>query len=274
MRVFGTGRQRGVARRLLQPVLQFLDLGQQHADDGLRFRRLPGDQFFRDLPATCPSCCGKPRPWPVRFARSFTPGRGRLLTTHHPNRSPATSYLPWIPGGGSGIPLDPVSGMETQNDEPNFVPLLHTRSFDRLAGNGRGLGAAGRGPRTTAAVGSAGPRLRESRCRREDLYTKRLRHRPRSRNRPFLCPSSRPSRSTKCRPIPSPTATWCGSAVTGPGMTIARIFCGSAVSGGPCLWEAMGAGLLATAGRAVAVGAGLLECRRCASCRGCARTSK
>jgi hypothetical protein len=29
--------------------LQFLYLGEQGTDDGLRFRRLAGDQFFRDL---------------------------------------------------------------------------------------------------------------------------------------------------------------------------------------------------------------------------------
>jgi hypothetical protein len=45
----GTGRGRGVARRLVEPILQFLDLGEQRADDGLRFGRLAGDQFFRDL---------------------------------------------------------------------------------------------------------------------------------------------------------------------------------------------------------------------------------
>ena len=47
--MFGTGRQRGIARRLFEPVLQLLDLGQQCADDGLRLRRLAGDQFLRDL---------------------------------------------------------------------------------------------------------------------------------------------------------------------------------------------------------------------------------
>ncbi|HEY7312259.1 MAG TPA: hypothetical protein VH643_23045 [Gemmataceae bacterium] len=29
--------------------MQFLNLGEQGADDGLGFRRLAGDQFFRDL---------------------------------------------------------------------------------------------------------------------------------------------------------------------------------------------------------------------------------
>jgi hypothetical protein len=29
--------------------LQLLDLGEERADDGLRFRRLPGDQFFREV---------------------------------------------------------------------------------------------------------------------------------------------------------------------------------------------------------------------------------
>ena len=47
--MFGTRRDRGVARRLVELVLQFLDFDEQGADDGLRFRRLAGDQFFRDL---------------------------------------------------------------------------------------------------------------------------------------------------------------------------------------------------------------------------------
>ena len=49
MGMFGTRRDRGVARGLVELVLQFLDLGEQGADDGLSFRRLAGDQFFRDL---------------------------------------------------------------------------------------------------------------------------------------------------------------------------------------------------------------------------------
>jgi hypothetical protein len=49
VRMFGAGRRRGVVRRLLEPVLQLLDPGEQRADDGLRLRRLAGDQFFRDL---------------------------------------------------------------------------------------------------------------------------------------------------------------------------------------------------------------------------------
>jgi hypothetical protein len=44
--VFAAGWGRGVARRLVEPVLQLLDLGQKCADDGLRLRRLAGDQFF------------------------------------------------------------------------------------------------------------------------------------------------------------------------------------------------------------------------------------
>jgi hypothetical protein len=47
--VFGTGRQRGIARRLVELVLQFLDRGEEGAEDGPRFRRLAGNQFFRDL---------------------------------------------------------------------------------------------------------------------------------------------------------------------------------------------------------------------------------
>jgi hypothetical protein len=47
--VFGTGRQRGVARGLVELVLQLPDLGEEGADDGLRFRRLAGNQLFGDL---------------------------------------------------------------------------------------------------------------------------------------------------------------------------------------------------------------------------------
>src|SRR5262249_626099 len=46
---FGTGRGRGVARGLVELFLQFLDLGEQRADDGLCFRRLAGNQLFGDL---------------------------------------------------------------------------------------------------------------------------------------------------------------------------------------------------------------------------------
>jgi hypothetical protein len=47
--MFGTGRHRGVARGLVELVLQLPDRGKERADDGLRFRRLAGDQFFRDF---------------------------------------------------------------------------------------------------------------------------------------------------------------------------------------------------------------------------------
>ena len=47
--MFGTRRGRGIAWRLVEAVLQFLNLGEQRTDDGLRFRRLASDQFFRDL---------------------------------------------------------------------------------------------------------------------------------------------------------------------------------------------------------------------------------
>ena len=47
--MFGTRRDRGVAWGLVEPVLQFLDLGEPGAEDVLGFGRLAGDQFFRDL---------------------------------------------------------------------------------------------------------------------------------------------------------------------------------------------------------------------------------
>jgi hypothetical protein len=50
--MFGTRWGRGVAWGLVEVVLQFLDLGEQRADDGLCFRRLAGNQLFGDLQAT------------------------------------------------------------------------------------------------------------------------------------------------------------------------------------------------------------------------------
>ena len=47
--VFATGRHRGVAWGLVELFLQLPDRGEQGTDDGLRFGRLAGDQFFRDL---------------------------------------------------------------------------------------------------------------------------------------------------------------------------------------------------------------------------------
>jgi hypothetical protein len=47
--MFGTRRYGGVARRLVELVLQLLDLGEERADDGLCLRRLTGDQCFRDF---------------------------------------------------------------------------------------------------------------------------------------------------------------------------------------------------------------------------------
>ena len=75
--MFGTRRDRGVAWRLVEEVLQFLDLGEQRADNGLRFGRLVGDQFFRDLQRHTlhvgeKQVCGQidsqkahPGPWPI-----------------------------------------------------------------------------------------------------------------------------------------------------------------------------------------------------------------
>jgi hypothetical protein len=48
MGVFGTWRQGRVSRRLVQASFEFADLRQQQANNGLRFRWLPGNQVFRD----------------------------------------------------------------------------------------------------------------------------------------------------------------------------------------------------------------------------------
>ena len=49
VRVFRTGRPRGIPGRLVQASFQLVDLGQERANDGLRFGRLSGNQFFRNL---------------------------------------------------------------------------------------------------------------------------------------------------------------------------------------------------------------------------------
>src|SRR5437763_12483865 len=77
MGVVRTRRQRGVPRRLVQPLLQLLDLRQPYANDRLGFRWLPGNQFVRDLqrhaiqvaetlaPGQSDSPKILPGPWPV-----------------------------------------------------------------------------------------------------------------------------------------------------------------------------------------------------------------
>jgi hypothetical protein len=47
--MFGTGRHGGIAWGLVELFLQLPDLGEEGADDGLRFRRLAGNQLFGDL---------------------------------------------------------------------------------------------------------------------------------------------------------------------------------------------------------------------------------
>ena len=75
--VFGAGGQRGVARGLVELVLQWPDRGEEGADDGLCFRRLAGNQLFGDLQRHAlhvgeKQTCGQtnsqephPGPWPI-----------------------------------------------------------------------------------------------------------------------------------------------------------------------------------------------------------------
>ena len=88
MRMLHAGRQRGVLRRLaLSLPFQFLNprpqLGifhQQHTDDGLGFRRLASDAFFRDYQRHATVVAHKRRSSPDQFAKNTTPGRERLQT--------------------------------------------------------------------------------------------------------------------------------------------------------------------------------------------------
>ncbi len=49
VRMFRRGRLRRISRRLIQPNLKRFDLRNQHANDRLRFWRLPSNQIFRDF---------------------------------------------------------------------------------------------------------------------------------------------------------------------------------------------------------------------------------
>src|SRR6185312_5085012 len=60
VRMFGTGWQRGVAWRLVPTRFQLLNPGQEQANEGLRFRSLASNQFFRDRQCHARDCGENP----------------------------------------------------------------------------------------------------------------------------------------------------------------------------------------------------------------------
>ncbi len=80
------GWQRRILRPLAFPLpLQLLDSGfqlcnlrQQQADDGLRFRRLAGDDFFRDSQRQALVFAEYRPPCPDQFTEKIPPGCERL----------------------------------------------------------------------------------------------------------------------------------------------------------------------------------------------------